>query len=127
MGSIGFFALWLVAWLVTRKQSEIDQTQILHIALAAMAGLFVGAHVLCGAVNFHILIHAAKDHFSQLHYLMDYLTLFVAVFGGMVFYGGLLGAIIGAAWYMKALKLPFKPNIRLNNPNRLIWNRNRSV
>ena len=109
MGSIGFFALWLVAWLVTRKQSEIDQTQILHIALAAMGGLFVGAHLLCGVVNFHILINAAKDHFSQLHYLMDYLTLFAAVFGGMVFYGGLFGAMIGAAWYMKALKLPFKP------------------
>ena len=109
MASIGFFVMCLVAWLVTRRQSDIDTTQIVHIALAAMAGLFVGAHVLYGAVNIRILVNAVKDHFSLLHSPMDYLNLFIVIFGGMVFYGGLFGAIIGAVWYMKALKLPLLP------------------
>ena len=108
MGSIGFFAIWLAASLATRRRSEIDRTQILHICLAAMAGLFVGAHLLYGVVNFRILMNAARDHFSLLHSFTDYIGLLVYVFGGMVFYGGLFGAIIGSAWYMKALKLPYK-------------------
>ena len=109
MGGIGFFSLWLVAWLVTRKQKEIDQNHVPHIALAAMAGLFIGAHILYGVVNSGILIRAAKDHFSLLHTFWDYVGLFGNIFGGMVFYGGLFGAIIGAWWYLKALKLPNYP------------------
>ncbi len=108
MASIGFFAMWLVAWLATRKRTEIDQNHVPHIALAAMAGLIIGAHLLGTAVNFHMLINAVRDNFSQMHSYADYLTLFAYVFGGMVFYGGLFGAVIGAAWYMKALKLSYR-------------------
>ncbi|MBQ9902448.1 MAG: prolipoprotein diacylglyceryl transferase [Clostridia bacterium] len=109
MAGIGFFSLWFVAWIVTRKQKEIDQNHVPHIALAAMAGLFIGAHILYGVVNFGIFIRAFNDNFSLLHTFRDYVLLFVQIFGGMVFYGGLFGAVIGAVWYIKALKLPFFP------------------
>ena len=42
---IGFFAMWLAAWLATRRQNDIDQNHIPHIAVTAMAGLFLGAHL----------------------------------------------------------------------------------
>lgn len=109
MAGIGFFVMWLAAWLATRKRQEIDQNHVPHIAVAAMAGLFIGAHILYGIVNFRIFINAARDHFSQLHTLIDWVFLFGYIFGGMVFYGGLFGAILAAAWYMKALKLPYAP------------------
>ena len=109
MAAIGFFAMWLVAWLVTRKQKNIDQNHVPHIALAAMLGLFIGAHILFGVVNSGKLIRAIKDHFSLLHTFTDYANFFGIVFGGMVFYGGLFGAIIGAVLYLKALKLPYFP------------------
>ena len=109
MAGIGFFTMWFAAWLVTRKQKEIDQNHVPHIAIAAMAGLFLGAHILYGIVNFGIFINAAKDHFSLLHSIWDYAGLFGMVFGGMVFYGGLFGAIIGAIIYIKVVKLPYFP------------------
>lgn len=109
MAAIGFFSVWFVAWLVTRKQENVDQNHVPHIALAAMLGLFIGAHILYGAVNFGILINAARDHFSHMHSLTDYVYLFAYVFGGMVFYGGLFGAIAGAACYIRKLKLPYLP------------------
>lgn len=109
MAGTGFFALWLAAWLATRKRKDVDQTQIPHIALAAMAGLFIGAHLLYGAVNFRIFIRAARDHFSLIHSVTDFMYLLAAIFGGMVFYGGLFGALVGAAWYMKSLNLPHNP------------------
>ena len=109
MAVIGFFSMWLAAWIATRKQKDIDQNHVPHIALAAMAGLFICAHILYGIVNFGILIRAAKDHFSLLHSFGDYAMLFVSVFGGMVFYGGLFGAIVGAVMYIRAVKLPSFP------------------
>ena len=108
---IGFFAMWFVAWLATRKRPEIDQNQVPHIAVAAMAGLFVGAHILFGIVSTPILIHAIEDGFSKIHSFMELLAFLGSLIGGMVFYGGLFGAIIGAAWYIKALKLPFSPHM----------------
>lgn len=83
MAGTGFFALWLAAWLATRKRKDVDQTQIPHIALAAMAGLFIGAHLLYGAVNFRIFIRAARDHFSLIHSVTDFMYLLAAIFGGM--------------------------------------------
>ena len=108
MGSIGFFVMWLAAWLATKNRKEIDQNHVPHIALSAMGGLCIGAPLLYGAVNFHMFINAARDHFSQMHSYMDFFVLFAYIFGGMVFYGGLFGALAGAALYIRALKLPYQ-------------------
>lgn len=109
MGCAGFFSVWLVAWLATRKNRAIEQNHVPHAALAAMGGLFVGGHLLYGLVNCRALLHAAQDHFSLFHSFYDYLFFFSRLLGGMVFYGGLFGALIGAAWYLKVVKLPLSP------------------
>ena len=109
MACLGFFAVWLVSKLATRHDARVNQTQIPHIALAAMGGLLVGAHLLYGIVNARILINAANDHFSRVHSFNGFLMLLGLTFGGMVFYGGLFGALIGAAWYIRAMKMPFHP------------------
>ena len=109
MSCVGFFSLWIVSRLATRKDSRVDQTQVPHIALAAMAGLFVCAHLLYGVVNIRIIINAANDHFSHVHSFFGFITLLGMVFGGMVFYGGLFGAIIGAVLYIRAMKMPYQP------------------
>lgn len=109
MAVIGFFAMWGVALLATRKRDGIDRTQIAHIAVCAMAGLFIGAHLLYGVVNSCRWVEAARDGFSRLHGVSGFLMQAWLICGGMVFYGGLFGAIIGAAIYMKVLRLPLAP------------------
>ena len=106
---IGFFAMWLAAWLATRRQNDIDQNHIPHIAVTAMAGLFLGAHLLFGIVNIRPLFLAIADGFSQLPSLLSVMFFLGRIFGGMVFYGGLFGAIIGAYIYLKYVQLPFAP------------------
>ena len=86
MACLGFFAVWLVSKLATRHDARVNQTQIPHIALAAMGGLLVGAHLLYGIVNARILINAANDHFSRVHSFNGFLMLLGLTFGGMVFY-----------------------------------------
>lgn len=109
MAVIGFFAMWGVALLATRKRDGIDRTQIAHIAVCSMAGLFIGAHLLYGVVNSYRWVEAARDGFSRLHGVSGFLMQAWLICGGMVFYGGLFGAIIGAAIYMKVLRLPLAP------------------
>ena len=105
----GFVALLIIAWLITRRRNDIDQTQILHISLASMGGAVIGAHLLYGIVNFRVLIIAAKDGFSQIHSFLEMTELIGSVFGGMVFYGGLAGGIVGTLWYLKTMKMPLSP------------------
>lgn len=109
MACAGFFSMWFAAWAVTRKQKEIDQNHVPHIALSAMLGLFIGAHILYGLVNCGMLVRAVNDNFSRLHNWKDYLLFFGNMFGGMVFYGGLFGAVVGAVMYIRVLKLPYFP------------------
>lgn len=109
MAVVGFLAVLLAARAGCRDRNDIDRTQIIHIALAAMGGLVIGAHLLYGAVNLKVFIIACQDGFSQIHSLGEFLMLIVTIFGGMVFYGGLMGAVIGAHWYLKAMKLPPEP------------------
>lgn len=111
MGTMGFLAVLLVTRFGCRNRNDVDYTQIVHIALAAVGGLVIGGHVLYGIVNFKVFIIALKDGFSMIHSIWEFFIFIGTIFGGMVFYGGLIGAIIGLLWYIKAAKLPVQPYI----------------
>lgn len=103
---IGFFAILFVASLTSRKRNDIDRVHIPYISLTAMAGLIIGAHILFGIVNIKVLFHAIGDGFSKIHSFTELIMFFVYLFGGMVFYGGLFGAIFGVYFYLKYVGLP---------------------
>lgn len=106
---IGFIAVFFVLWLICRKRTDVDHTQLPHLAVAAVIGTAIGAHLLYGIVNFRVFLYALNDDFSRLHTVTDYTGFVVSLFGGMVFYGGLIGAIVGFYWYLKVMKLPSEP------------------
>lgn len=106
-GVLGALLSGFVMYLMVRDRDDIRKDQLLHIALAAFAGLFVGAHILYGITNYKKImwvfghLSIVTESFDNLFYVLN------DIFGGMVFYGGLFGGIIGGYWYVKCMKLDF--------------------
>ena len=87
-----------------KRCKDLKGTTVVTLSLWAALGLFLGAHLLYG------LTHAWKIGyaFTHLDKVFQSWDSFIAygmdIFGGMVFYGGLIGAVIAAAIYLKASK-----------------------
>ena len=113
MAALGYAIVLLMLRQLCRNRNDVDHTQLIHLSLAAMGGLAIGAHLLYGLVHYRVVLIAYRDHFSQLHSIADYLQFVVTLFGGMVFYGGLFGAILGFKWYQHVVRLPTAPYLDL--------------
>lgn len=96
MAVIGLLACGAVA-AILGKRVNIKFEDILLLMLAAIAGLFVGGHIVYGITNIDNIIKVVANcgtlGFKK---TIDYLG---SAFGGMVFYGGLIGAVIGLYVY----------------------------
>lgn len=90
------------------KNRLLRHDQLLHISLVSIGGMFLGGHILFGITQlgniFRVLIHN-RDRLSTFH---DVFFLFSTGFGGMVFYGGLLGALLAIYIYCKSQYLDFR-------------------
>ncbi|MGN0601085.1 MAG: prolipoprotein diacylglyceryl transferase [Oscillospiraceae bacterium] len=101
---IALAATFLVLFLSykTAKKRGLDEIKMLFMILWAFVGVLIGGHILYGITNFHAMIKlfglAFTFSFSSWKELMLGIQL---VFGGSVFYGGLIGAIISAGIYSK--------------------------
>ncbi len=92
--------------LTTRKRRDYSKIHIINIPIFAAVGAFVGAHIVYFITRIDFLVKALQtgkvfDSWDNFSYV------FSEVFGGMVFYGGLLGAILAAFIYCKAAKVDF--------------------
>ena len=99
----GIFIAFPPAILFYKKQTGAGIDDMFITLMCAGCGALLGMHLLFGITNieyWHILFEATD--------IPDFFNRFVAVFGGSVFYGGLLGAIAGGMIYMKACKLPVR-------------------
>src|SRR4051812_45214443 len=77
------FSLGVVWAAIRAKRLGFDVNQILDISLACMIGAFLGARL------FHVF-------FEQPHYYIEHPAMvFQFWYGGFVFYGGLIGALVG--------------------------------
>ncbi len=105
-GIIGLFA---VAFLAVRlaKTIQIVFEDIILMMLALAAGLLTGGHLLYAVTNVGKIVDAIDDglQFSQI------ISVFSEVFGGMVFYGGLIGAVAALAIYMRCAKINCKKEL----------------
>ena len=89
---IGIFAAGIYAICLAVK-SGIKDTDFLVLLLWSSVGVFIGGHILYAITNFRyvILLFANLDDIISKKMLFTYLQY---IFGGSVFYGGLIGGLI---------------------------------
>lgn len=93
-------------WYIVKfcKKRKIDDNQIIIILLIAAVGVLVGSHVLYGLTNFDLIITFVKN-FHKIDSFKLFIDCIIEIFGGSVFYGGLIGGLLSAYIYMKIKKL----------------------
>ncbi len=104
---VGIALSVLLIWIMTKKRKDYSKIHIIDIPLFAAIGAFLGAHLMYGVTQINVLFYILgnfNDFFSSWNRAWELLG---ELFGGMVFYGGLFGALAGAAIYCKIKKLDF--------------------
>jgi len=86
------------------KKKNIDDNKIIKVLLIGLVGVFIGGHLLYAITRIDLIIlFIIKIH------KVDSFELFIdcmfEIFGGSVFYGGLIGGIICSYVYIKKTKL----------------------
>ena len=97
----GIFALNLV------KKSNKDTNEFLIVILISAIGLFFGGHILYGITNINYL-YKLIINFNRLTSFKEFIDIFIFIFGGSVFYGGLIGLLLTEFFYIKKKKLDSK-------------------
>ncbi len=85
---------------IRQKCNEID---MLYLMLISFAAGTVGAHILYGFTNFNLMINLFLKIGSFTSF-EEFVDACVTVFGGAVYYGGLIGVLIAAFIHMKKSK-----------------------
>lgn len=94
----GFFACYLI-----KKKNE-DTNNMIELLLVAAIGILLGGHILYGITNINYII-LVIDNFHKITSFQMLIEIIINLFGGSVFYGGLIGGIILGSIYIKKKKL----------------------
>ena len=86
------------------QKNGLDEIEMLYTLLWSFTGALLGGHLLYALVNFDLL-RAFVSGISDFSSFREFLGGFALVFGGSVFYGGLIGALGAAYLYMKKKRL----------------------
>ena len=78
------------------KTNGYDDNDGIEFLLVTSVGVFAGGRILYSIVNFHTLIYVIKNIY-KITSLQNFFTAVYLLWGGNVFYGGLLGGITAAA------------------------------
>ena len=100
---VGAFAAGLYVCRSAKKRGR-DVDELLVFLLVAALGALVGSHVLFGLTNLPLLTRFIT-HLNQVGSVQEFFQGLLAVFGGAVFYGGLLGGIAAAFLYARKTKI----------------------
>lgn len=93
--------------LTIRKRKDYSKIHIVNIPIFAAIGAFVGAHIVYFITRLDFFVKAMQQADKVFASWENFSYVMSEVFGGMVFYGGLLGAILAAFIYCKAAKTDF--------------------
>ncbi|AEF86948.1 prolipoprotein diacylglyceryl transferase [Treponema primitia ZAS-2] len=98
MALCGIFATGICSCTATRKTGH-DDNDTISLLLFSAIGVFIGGHLLYGIVNYTYIIYAINnlEKFNSIKIIFDAL---LVIFGGSVFYGGLLGGIFAGHLYI---------------------------
>ena len=95
---LGFLVSGFVGSKLARRRG-ISTEDLILVTLSAAIGLFIGGHILFGLTNFDKLIKLfgmiGSISFGSFLYCLG------VIFGGSVFYGGLLGGIAAVSVYCR--------------------------
>ncbi len=116
-----FFLGFLVAVLAARKAGGkfgIAKEDVLYAAIYAAIGILIGAKLLYFFTKVPVLIKGWAIITKEFHAnpMQTLLFLLNYSFGGMVFYGGLIGAVFGVWRYCRRYRLPFVPYLDIFAP-----------
>ncbi len=100
MAAIGILVSGYVFCVRIKKSGHDDNDAILFLLFVG-GGVLVGGHIMYGAVNARYIPSVFKAES-----LGEALALLGRIFGGSVFYGGLIGAFLFGLIYIRIFKLP---------------------
>ena len=105
MAALGILACYILLKFTHKYRNGIDTIEYAYTGLWAGLGAFIVSHLFF-AVAQHQKVLYGVTHLTEIFSSMKTLLIFLNdIFGGMVFYGGLIGACIGGYVYMKKNKL----------------------
>lgn len=95
--SVAGLTVCIIFSVIYCKRYNFDFDSLLLLLLIAMAGLIIGGHLLFGITNINIIIKLLKG--LNKHNILKIIKAIAYAFGGMVFYGGLIGAYFSIKIY----------------------------
>jgi len=88
------------------EKTALDEFKMLYVTLWAFVGTVIGGHILYGITQFSSIISFFKLlSAGEIDTFDNFMIGLQQVFGGSVFYGGLIGAMISAGIYAKVANL----------------------
>jgi len=94
MALAGIFTAGIYVTRICKKTRHDDNDGIVFLLIVTI-GVIAGGHILYSIINYQILITIIKN-ISVINSFENFLTVVNLVWGGNVFYGGLLGGILAA-------------------------------
>ena len=91
---VGIFAVGIYVCHLCTKNGYNDSDGI-NILLLTAIGVFAGGHILYSIVNYRVFLHIVKNPYN-INSLNDFLNAVYLIWGGNIFYGGLLGGMFAA-------------------------------
>lgn len=108
-------ALFWVLRMSGRGKSQVNDADAVITGLYAAIGVFIGGHLLYGITNIPYLVKIIKYR-DSLEGPTEFIRYLLAIFGGQVFYGGLLGGLLAGFVSLRARKLDMKAYADLYAP-----------
>lgn len=103
----GIIISGILVYTTTKKRRDYSKIYLINIPLISTVGAFLGAHIVYAITRADVLKYAFEHSEEALGSFGAFINVFSEMFGGMVFYGGLLGAILAACLYCKAAHADF--------------------
>lgn len=103
----GVFVILFFCWRLSQKHG-LDEIHMLYMLLFSFIGVLVGGHILYGITNIPIILYTLQN-LQQIDSFGAFFERLGLIFGGSVFYGGLIGAVLVFFVYLKHNKLPIGP------------------
>ncbi|MBR6407492.1 MAG: prolipoprotein diacylglyceryl transferase [Clostridia bacterium] len=104
---LGVFACIFVTYKLA-KRSGSNEITMLTTMLIALASSLVGSHLLYGITNMPIIVAVCRD-LSVITSFSVFWTLVQLIFGGSVYYGGLITGMLGGYIYLRHKKIRIAP------------------
>lgn len=95
----GILALLFCTWRLARRRGLVPEDEVV-VMLVALAGMAVGGSLLYAATNASLIAQVVRSYGSYDGFL-PWVADLAACFGGSVFYGGLVGAVVAGGVFVR--------------------------